>query len=901
MDACCLNLKKANLAVVYGQNQGWCYQHAAEEFAHYIKEMSGTEVPVFSDTAKEVDHFENVVLIGDESTNQIISNLVKDKEIGFLKVNYGADNFIMKSFTKGGKHYLILGGGTGRSTLYAVYDYFERFCNVGYFWDGDNIPKCTEIPFFDIDVYEEPAFKWRSIRYFGHWGLKRFHPKSWNLEDWKNEMDWLIKNKFNMFHLEWGIPEDDLLQIAFPEVEYPPPGISTYDVIYGHPEIVDVKARDVSHNYFPGTWVVPLQYGRKLRQDVISYARKRGLVYVNEAGFNTWVPRQYAEKHPEQHFLQDKKQYLSFVVDPYFTEGWEFVKKMMKASIELYGTDHIYCGLPLLGEVNYGAEKGYDVLDFKKLTLKKVDKIIHDLDPVGIFNLQGWDFGCETWGPRTEDIREAIRLLSPDLSYIEDLWCDYGARETYRDWGFFDGRPWGMTVLHSLAMADELHGDRQFIIDRVKRVFADPNKGKFIGLGFLPELQHYDTMYAQLIAKLAWNPQSISSLEDFLRWYVLRRYGRDVSANMLRSMKELCEATKQYQWGATGEEWCWGGHRRYYSTLFSGALFHSARNTENVIRVDKLADAASRHFKESLSYALSEKERLKDNKMYETDVVDIARSLISDLIGIHLGRAYLAYEGATVMFNNKQDAKLFVNAFELEAVTVKRLIKALENLLSTREDFYLQKTIDEIMSVDGTNPVGPYIIKSNQETPYNRSQVYELVTTVYKRDVDAYLDLLRKHLNSKDTEFVSVNDPEFKARLNEHHHEFLEKPLNPQKTYKGTPLDAAQDILDLAKELIPPFTINLEKVPSANRCSQDEATIRVTVESSVPHVTGSIILGNPMSSFISEPKEYSMDLVLGRWKTSLYFDVKVGVGTNLLFTFVNYSDKQYIKAEVVEF
>jgi len=893
-----LNLKYADLVVVYEKDQEWTYQYAAKEFARYVKEITGKEIKVISSDSEEISKYKNLVLVGDETTNLLVRSLIKNKNLRPLKVHYGTENFIIRSLSEGDKNYLILAGGTGRSTLYAVYDYFERFCNVGYFWDGDKVPKADEIPFFDIDVYEEPTFKWRSIRYFGHWGLKRFHSKAWGPEDWYKEMDWLVKNKFNMFHIEGGMPQDDLLQLTFPEVEYPPPGISKYDVVYGYPGL-KVEDREVSQNYFPGTWVVPLQYGRRLRQDVIRYARERGLVYVNEAGASTWVPAEYAEKHPEQHFVQDKKQYLSIVVDPYYNDGWEFVRKMIKKSIELYGTDHIYCGLPILGEVNYGAERGYDVLQFKKLTLKMLDKIIHEIDPVGIFNLQGWDFGCDTWGPRTEDIREAVQLLSPEFSYIEDLWCDYAARETYKEWGFFDGRPWGMVTLHSLTMADELHGDRAFIIDRVKNTLSNPNSGKFIGLGFLPELQHHDTMYAQLIAKLAWNPKDIS-LDRFLEDYTLKRYGREAYTNMIKSMRELCEATKQYQWGREGE-WCWGEHRRYYCTLFEGQLFHSPYSVDRVSRIDKVAERGSKHFKESLKYALLEEERLKNDKMYETDVVDIARSLLSDLIGIHLGRCYLAYEGATIMFSKGQEASILVDAFEYEAKLVRELIKMLEDLLSTREDFHLQKTIDDVMKVEGVNPVAPYIIKSNQETPYNRSQVYELVSKVYKKDVDAYLDLLRTHLKAKDAEFVSVNDPEFKAKLNQHHREFLEQPLTVDKTFKGTPLDAVRNVYQIAEKIIPPVTIDLKMAPLSGRRSQEEAVVVVTIESTDPDFSGSVMLVNPMTGFVSPPKKFKMDLSLGRWQTVLSFDIKVGAGRNLLFAIVSYSDsRKVLRTEVIE-
>lgn len=199
-----------------------------------------------------------------------------------------------------------------------------------------------------------------------------------------------------------------------------------------------------------------------------------------------------------------------------------------------------------------------------------------------------------------------------------------------------------------------------------------------------------------------------------------------------------------------------------------------------------------------------------------------------------------------------------------------------------------------------SSPVGPYIIKSNQETPYNRSQVYELVSKVYKKDVDAYLNLLRKHLEAKDTEFVSVNDPEFKARLNQHHREFLEQPLIIDKTFKGTPLDAVRSVYQVAEKIIPPISINIETAPLSGRRSQDEATVVVVIESTDPEFCGSVTLVNPMTGFISSPKEFKMDLHLGQWKAVLSFDVKVGAGRNLLFAIVTYGENQKIvRAEII--
>ena len=58
-------------------------------------------------------------------------------------------------------------------------------------------------------------FEWRATRYFAHRGLRRFSAEMWGPEDWKREIDWLLKNRLNLFFFRLGM--DDLFQKAFPE------------------------------------------------------------------------------------------------------------------------------------------------------------------------------------------------------------------------------------------------------------------------------------------------------------------------------------------------------------------------------------------------------------------------------------------------------------------------------------------------------------------------------------------------------------------------------------------------------------------------------------------------------------------------------------------------------------
>ncbi|MEW6755891.1 MAG: hypothetical protein AB1505_33675 [Candidatus Latescibacterota bacterium] len=188
----CLRYRPGELAVVYGKDQPWAFQHAAEEFAGLAGAVTGQEVEVLDEAGPWAEHA-HLVLVGNAATNGVVRDLVRDGLLSFDGTNSTDERFAMRSAALDGRDYLILAGGNPRAVLYCVYDYFERFCDVGYFWDGDQVPRAAGLPFFGIDVVEEPTFRYRVVRYFGHRGLKRFHPEMWDFATWQREMDWLVR------------------------------------------------------------------------------------------------------------------------------------------------------------------------------------------------------------------------------------------------------------------------------------------------------------------------------------------------------------------------------------------------------------------------------------------------------------------------------------------------------------------------------------------------------------------------------------------------------------------------------------------------------------------------------------------------------------------------------------
>lgn len=204
-------------------------------------------------------------------------NEVIELRIDSLGIRYGTDDYCIRSLDDKNRNVLILAGGRGRSTLYAIYDYFERYLNCHYFWDGDVLPHSDIIPMREINVVESPRFQYRGLRYFAHRGLKRFQAEHWSFEDWKQELDWMVKKRLNFFMLRIGM--DDVWQRVFPDdVPYPEK--------YMNIEGVDAKGFDDRSDF----WT--LKYRGELREKILEYARLLDLTYPTDCGTMThWYSR----------------------------------------------------------------------------------------------------------------------------------------------------------------------------------------------------------------------------------------------------------------------------------------------------------------------------------------------------------------------------------------------------------------------------------------------------------------------------------------------------------------------------------------------------------------------------------------------------------------------------------
>jgi len=186
---------EARVAILLGKNSSRIEQHSAEELAKYVKAMSGAELRIVRET--EIDRLKgnDIVLIGRAETNEKIKELSKKGLVKLSPQYPGLDGFIIKTVTDKGRNYLILGGSIDRGTLYAVYHLLEKQLNVGFFEDGDRIPKIKSIV-VDCNIAERPYFAVRGSLISGPSSSR--NAAFWGEKEWKQEIDWLLKKKCNI-------------------------------------------------------------------------------------------------------------------------------------------------------------------------------------------------------------------------------------------------------------------------------------------------------------------------------------------------------------------------------------------------------------------------------------------------------------------------------------------------------------------------------------------------------------------------------------------------------------------------------------------------------------------------------------------------------------------------------
>lgn len=712
----------SNILKILVPSDSGIYRIAAGEFISFWQRTTGQQLSVITGD----DGSSDLVILGSDAVNAFTHAKIMENVIPQFKIRSGSDDYQLFSASENGRNYLFIAGGRPRSLLYGVYHFFEHVSGCSYFWDGDLIPETAAIDITGINMVCSPRFEYRGLRYFAHRSLNRFQAEHWDFDEWKQEIDWIIKKRLNTFMLRIGL--DDLFQRTFPDiVKYP-----SWHVPESIPRSYD--DRDLF-------W--PLEYRGELRRKILAYARERDLLYPEDVGtFTHWYSRTPLDflKHVNPGFIPQAtasyNQETGLVWDISKDENLDNYFKITMQSIKDNGTPALFHTIGLAERLCFKDHRKNHQM--KLYTYRRIISKLREKFPDTPLMIGSWDFGMY-WS--CDEVKELIRELDPRNTFIFDYTSDVANEENnFTRWGVLNRFPWMFGIFHAYEPANGPQGNYDRIAQRLPLAAADPMcKGFF----YWPECSHSDTLMLEFMAAKAWDPAG-SDVESFLPEFCRKRYPA-CSGTMLEIWQQAITLIKLAFWYSPHDPEILPGY-------FCDELFHILRN-DFYSHLDEPFLQRHRRMVNHMSPAIAAAPALfealskiadKTDLFLLRDVTDLARMAVARVQNFAFSKLALEMEAW--------------RSGKAAADTIKYLLKQLclmteleYHLVSTHPDYSMYNSLKLLEQKHETNPDFEKTLKANAENSYCRSCITELFPGIYLPQLKFYADWVSGKLDSGDT------------------------------------------------------------------------------------------------------------------------------------------------------
>ncbi|MBQ3003005.1 MAG: hypothetical protein IJD82_04680 [Clostridia bacterium] len=674
------------ITVIYPKNAHSAYAVAASEFARLCKAVTGTDCRLNTD---------DLPIDADPSVDLVLIGTGDDAFDGNVPFADGNDCLLVRTAEYRGHRALFLLGDRGRSTLYAVYRYFEKVCGCRWFWDGDRIPQSDTLPFEGISFTEASSRVYRGTRYFAHRGLHRFQAEFWNLDDWKREIDWLVKSRLNLLMLRIG--QDDLFQKAFPDVvDYPD---------------ASAKLPEAGDGFDDRTLFWSLQFRGELRKQVLAYAKERDLLTPEDCGTMThWysrTPIQFLERMNPSLLSQPSgtnyAQRTGLAWDIREERNLDLYMHLTETHIREYGQTGLFHTIGL-AERAFGADRDEN-MRLKREFYRLLTARLRRDHPSGKLFVASWDLWM-FYHP--EEVRDLLTELDPTQAILFDYTSDSARSSNFMTWGVEHSFPWVFGIFHAYQPSNEIRGDYDMLCARLRRIETDE---MCKGVVFWPELSHGDPFMPCFFAKNAWQTVHKTPAEQ-LDAFCADRYPAETRPALREAWKRILPLGKLMSWSKYEAVTPWAE-----TDVFCRAPYVLQFETVNEQYEDYLQPL--RDAKEAVCEALRMLAplTLHPDDMTRRDVYDLARTVLTR----YLNAACLLIE------------MRFVQNKPIEQICVQTLALAecFTAFLETHADYSLDRTMEHLRQTAPVNPIFPETLKKNCDVLYCRSCVSDCARELY--------------------------------------------------------------------------------------------------------------------------------------------------------------------------
>ncbi|MFA9478761.1 alpha-N-acetylglucosaminidase TIM-barrel domain-containing protein [Phycisphaerales bacterium AB-hyl4] len=748
---------------------------AADAFSSLWFQVTGQRLAVTTEPDSQGD----LIVLGSDAVNAYAFEKIIDNTIRDFSITTDADDYEIVSATDNGRKLLFLAGGRPRALLYAVYRFFELRADCRYFWDGDIVPKREHIDISDLHIHEKPRFEYRGLRYFAHRGLNRFQAEHWSFDEWKQEIDWIIKKRMNLFMLRIGF--DDLFQKAFPDIVSDP----GYEV----PESIERSYND--RDLF---WSMEIR--SELRRKILAYARERDLIHPEDTGTMThWysrTPKDYLEKVKPDFLPQTTSSYsedTGLVWDIRQDRHLDAYFQLTEAHIREYGSPEMFHTIGLAERLCYADRKSNQQL--KRYAYRRIISNLRSKYPNAPLLVASWDFPMRWTSP---EVRELLAELNPLNTLLFDYTSDSGDEEnTFQDWGVVGKFPWIFGIFHAYAPNTELRGNYDALERRLPIAADDP---MCKGMVLWPECSHSDTLMLEYLAANAWDPSADNiTIRSFLESFCSSRYptqGAEM-ASLWRAMLPIISI-------------------RYWSHQFSEVFF--APLDQLFKRGETLVDHADAFIEShrepiravpEIFRALAAMPFEDAHAFVQRDMIDMARTAATRVLSFGYFRVVRELHGWSDGEGNRDHILAMMAAN-------RTMVSLLGDLLAADNTYSLYASLQDLGEKYPCNPKFEKTLKGNVENNYCRTYVTELFKAVYLPEHDVATQKIQEHLDAGHRPWPTYSEAEIIEWQKRVADSFYERPLkdmapDQQKAVEGLSkclnamADGTEAIIDIANRV----------------------------------------------------------------------------------------------------
>ena len=579
----------------------------------------------------------------EESARALLGRVLPERAGQFVLESIPPENGqdVFEIETRGGK--VIIRGNNGVAMAMGLNWYLKHYCHchVALFQEQLDLP--TRWPEVKPKLRK---VAWAKHRYFLNYCCFGYSLPWWDWAQWERLIDWMALNGINAPLSVTG--QEAVWQAVGKRLEFTDEQMEAF--LAGPPYLSFgwMGCLDGWGGPLPADWI---DRHEQLGKQILARQRALGMTPVLQ-GFTGHVPAAVAQKFPEAklhkvHWIEWSTHLLD-PLDPLFAK---MSKLFLEEQARRFGTDHLYAAdtfiemTPPSGELDYLANLGRAIYDGMAKT-----------DPQAVWVLQGWTFMNQAafWTPPR--YKAFLDAIPDDRMLVLDLFCE--SRPVWSSTGAFCGKPWLWCNVQSFGNTVSLGGRLDANNAGLTAARQSPERGKLSGLGFVNEGLDYNPVVYDLMFEMAWNHQAID-LDQWVNDYAHHRYGQP-SADARAAWRIL--------------------QRTVYSST------NGSQGT--LMRVPSLGPAGGVAYDEvQLAQAwrrlLLAADALGETDTYRYDLVNVARQVLSN----HAASLQLEIVEA----HNSGDTK----AFRTASANFLQLIRDMDELLGTREEFLLGRWLED--------------------------------------------------------------------------------------------------------------------------------------------------------------------------------------------------------------